>query len=54
MNVYNPDYDIQHSPVFASVRIITKKVEVSINKSEFLCGWIHDEYVRGVKLELGK
>ena len=53
INIWNPDQDIKHFPVFVSIRILTKNVEVSNYNRDILCEWILGEYARGVKRELG-
>ena len=51
VNTWNTDYNIQQSPVFVSVKILTKNVKVSINNREVACKLICDERARGAKRE---
>ena len=37
-----------------SMKILTNKVEVSINNREVPCEWVHDKHARGAEQELGK
>ena len=53
-NIWNPESDIQHSPVFVSVIILANNVEVDINVHDVLCKWIRDERARGANREPGK
>ena len=54
VNIWNPDLDIQHPPVFVSVRLLTNNIEASINNHEVLCEWIREKHARGAKREPGK
>ena len=53
-NIWNPESDIQHSPAFVSMIILTKNVEVYMKVYEVSCKWISGKQVRGANYEPGK
>ena len=53
-NIWNPESDIQHFPVFTNVIILTNSVEVDTNVHEVLCKWSREECVRGGNHDPGK
>ena len=53
-NIWNPESDIQHSPAFVSVIILTKNVELYMKVYEVSYKWISGKHARGANCERGK